>query len=70
MLLDALRQAPLDRLPLPNRSDRRLLRITTQLRAPADGRCLSQWAKWAGLSSSNLSRHLREETGFSFAGCQ
>lgn len=69
VLLDELRQAPLERLHLPMPSDRRLLRIAAQLLAtPADGRSLSQWAHWAGLSPRSLSRHFREETGLGFAG--
>ncbi|MCC4597315.1 helix-turn-helix transcriptional regulator [Xanthomonas campestris pv. phormiicola] len=69
VLLDELRQAPIERLHLPIPSDRRLLRIAAQLLAtPADGRSLAQWAHWAGLSPRSLSRHFREETGLSFAG--
>ncbi len=69
VLLDELRQAPIERLHLPMPSDRRLLRIAAQLLAtPADHRSLAQWAQWAGLSPRSLSRHFREETGLSFAG--
>ncbi|WP_184410442.1 AraC family transcriptional regulator [Xanthomonas translucens] len=69
VLLDEVRKAPVERLHLPMPSDRRLLRIATQLLAtPADGRSLAQWAHWAGLSSRSLSRHFREETGLGFAG--
>jgi methylphosphotriester-DNA--protein-cysteine methyltransferase len=71
VLLDALRQAPLDRLRLPNRSDRRLLRITAQLLAPLPmaAACRSGQSGPDGPPRS-LSRQLREETGFSFAGCR
>lgn len=69
VLLDELRQAPIERLHLPMPSDRRLLRIAAQLLAtPADGRSLAQWAHWAGLSPRSLSRHFRDETGLGFAG--
>lgn len=68
VLLDELRQAPIERLHLPMPRDRRLLRIATQLIArPADDRSLAQWAQWAGLSPRSLSRHFRAETGLSFA---
>jgi AraC-like DNA-binding protein len=69
VLLDEVRNAPVEHLHLPMPRDRRLLRIATQLlETPADDRSLAQWAHWAGLSPRSLSRHFRDETGFGFAG--
>ncbi|MCW0452131.1 AraC family transcriptional regulator [Xanthomonas sacchari] len=69
VLLDEVRNAPIEHLHLPMPRDRRLLRIATQLlETPADDRSLAQWAHWAGLSARSLSRHFRDETGFGFAG--
>ncbi|WP_295915621.1 helix-turn-helix transcriptional regulator [uncultured Xanthomonas sp.] len=69
VLLDEVRNAPVEHLHLPMPRDRRLLRIATQLlETPADDRSLAQWAHWAGLSARSLSRHFRDETGFGFAG--
>ncbi|WP_369937563.1 helix-turn-helix domain-containing protein [Xanthomonas tesorieronis] len=69
VLLDEVRNAPIEHLHLPMPRDRRLLRIATQLlETPGDDRSLAQWAHWAGLSPRSLSRHFRDETGFGFAG--
>lgn len=67
VLLDELRDAPVQAYHLPMPQDRRLLRITAQLlAAPDDPRDLADWARWAGLSPRSLTRHFREETGLSF----
>ena len=68
VLMDELRRAPQlpPQLSLP--SDRRVLRIAhAVLERPQDDRSLDDWAAWAGLSSRNLSRLFRRETGASFA---
>lgn len=68
VLLDELRQAPLESLHLPMPMDRRLLKITdVVLSAPDDTRTLEKLADWAGLSPRTLSRVFRTETHMSFA---
>lgn len=68
VLLDEIRQAPHEPLHLPMPVDRRLLRIAQAiLEQPQDTRTLLDWAAWAGLSASTLSRLFLAETGNSFA---
>lgn len=67
VLMDELRQAPLERLELPMPTDRRLLRVAqTLLEHPEDTSDLATWAQRAGLSTRSLSRLFRSETGYSF----
>jgi len=68
VLLDEIREAPLEPLHLPMPIDRRLLRIAhAVLEQPQDNRSLEEWAAWAGLSARTLSRLFRAETALSFA---
>ncbi len=68
VLLDEIRQAPLEPLHLPLPSDRRARRISSAiLKHPEDHRSLVAWATWAGLSPRTLSRLFLSETGLSFA---
>ncbi len=68
VLLDEMVQAPSEPLHLPMPQDKRLLRIARRILAhPEDTRDLGDWARWAALSSSTLTRLFRRETSCSFA---
>ncbi len=68
VLLDEIRRAPHEPLHLPMPADRRLVRIASRILAqPHEGRTLEEWASWAGLSASTLSRLFLAETGTRFA---
>ena len=68
VLLDEMRHAQHEPLHLPMPEDRRLLRIANAiLEQPEDKRTMDEWAQWAGLSPSTLSRLFMAETQISFA---
>ncbi|MDT9000321.1 helix-turn-helix transcriptional regulator [Paucibacter sp. APW11] len=68
VLLDELALSPALPLHLPLPRDRRLLKLTRAVLAqPGSARSQQDWASWAGLSVSTLSRLCVAETGLSFA---
>ena len=67
MIPDLLRRAKPEPLQLPLPEDRRLRVVTDALmKAPADDRRLTHWARRVGASERTLARHFRRETGISF----
>ena len=67
VILDEIRNLPVERFGLPLPHDPRLQRIARALIAdPADARELEEWASWAAVSSRTLSRRFVTETGFNF----
>ncbi|RAN43654.1 hypothetical protein RB25_23095 [Herbaspirillum rubrisubalbicans] len=71
ILLDEVRLAPHEGLHLPMPEDRRLLRIAVAfLKEPDSNRTQEQWARWADMSPSTLSRRFQAETCPSFAQWQ
>lgn len=68
VILDEIRQLPVEPLGLPLPRDPRLQRIARALiDDPADTRDLEAWAAWAAVGSRTLSRRFVAETGFSFS---
>lgn len=67
VLLDELREAPVEYLHLPMPQDRRLRQLTQQLLAdPASKTSMSEWARHIGMSERSMSRLLMQEVGMSF----
>jgi len=67
VILDEIRQSPIDRFHLPMPQDDRLVRIARKLAdAPADERTLEAWAEWAHITPRTLSRRFTLETGLTF----
>jgi AraC-like DNA-binding protein len=67
IILDEIRNLPVEPFGLPLPRDARLLRIAQAIIAdPADARDLDLWASWGAVSSRTLSRRFVAETGFNF----
>lgn len=67
VLLDELREAPVEYLHLPMPQDRRLRHLTQQLLAdPSSKTSMSEWARHIGMSERSMSRLLMQEVGMSF----
>ena len=67
VILNEVRDLPIDPLGLPLPRDPRLLRIAHAiLDAPSDERSLIDWADWAAIGSRTMSRRFVIETGFTF----
>lgn len=67
VILDEIRNLPVEPFGLPLPKDQRLGRIARALiEDPADMRDLETWADWAAISSRTLSRRFVVETGFTF----
>jgi AraC-like DNA-binding protein len=67
VILDEIRNLPIEPFGLPLPKDARLQRIAQAIIAdPADERDLEQWAVWGGVGSRTLSRRFVAETGFNF----
>lgn len=67
VILDEIRNLPVETFGLPLPQEPRLLRIARALiDDPADERDLEQWAGWGAVSSRTLSRRFVIETGFNF----
>lgn len=67
VVLDEIRQLPVEAFGLPLPMEPRLQRIARALiEDPADERDLQQWADWAAVGSRTLSRRFVAETGFTF----
>jgi AraC-like DNA-binding protein len=68
VLLDEIRNAPLEEMYLPMPVDRRLRRVAmAMLERPDDTRSIDEWASWAGMSVRTLTRLFRQETQTSVA---
>ncbi|ABC23923.1 AraC family transcriptional regulator [Rhodospirillum rubrum] len=67
VLLDEIRNLPVEPFGLPLPRDPRLERIARALIAdPADERDFEAWARWAAISPRSLGRRFVTETGFTF----
>lgn len=67
VLLDELREAPVESLHLPMPQDRRLRQLTQMLLAdPASKTSMGDWARLIGMSERSMSRLLMQEVGMSF----
>lgn len=67
VLLDELREAPIEFLHLPMPQDRRLRELAQGLLAdPSSKASMSQWCKHIGMSERSMSRLLLQEVGMSF----
>lgn len=67
VILDEIRNLPVETFGLPLPKEPRLHRIARALiDDPADQRDLEQWASWGALSTRTLSRRFVAETGFTF----
>jgi len=67
VILDEIRNLPVETFGLPFPKEPRLQRIAQALVGdPADERSLEQWAAWGAVSSRTLSRRFVAETGFNF----
>jgi AraC-like DNA-binding protein len=67
VILDEIRDLPVEPFGLPLPMDARLQRIAQALIAdPTDERDLEAWADWAAVSSRTVSRRFVAETGFNF----
>lgn len=67
VILDEIRNLPVETFGLPLPKEPRLQRIAQALiDDPADERDLAQWADWGALSTRTLSRRFVVETGFNF----
>lgn len=67
VILDEIRNLPVETFGLPLPKEARLQRIARALiEDPADERDLEQWAHWGAVSSRTLSRRFVAETGFNF----
>jgi AraC-like DNA-binding protein len=67
VILDEIRNLPVEPFGLPLPMDARLQRIAQALIAdPTDERDLEAWADWAAVSSRTVSRRFVAETGFNF----
>lgn len=67
VILDEIKNLPIETFGLPLPKERRLQRIARALIAdPADDRDLEQWAHWGAVSTRTLSRRFVVETGFNF----
>jgi len=67
VILDEIRNLPVETFGLPLPKEVRLQRIARALiDDPADARSLEQWAEWGAVSTRTLSRRFVAETGFNF----
>lgn len=67
VLLDELRQAPVEFLHLPMPQDRRLRQLAQALLAdPSSKTPMDEWARHIGMSERSMSRLLMQEVGMSF----
>lgn len=67
VIVDEIRNLPVEPFGLPLPRDARLQRIARALsQNPADDRDLDGWARWAAISARSLSRRFVAETGFTF----
>lgn len=67
VLLEEIRQLPVEPMGLPLPRDPRLQRIAKAfIDDPADERDLEAWAAWGAVSARTLSRRFVSETGFNF----
>ncbi len=67
VILDEIRNLPIETFGLPLPREARLQRIARALiDDPADERDLKQWASWGAISPRTLSRRFVVETGFNF----
>ena len=68
VILDEIRNLPVESFGLPMPQEPRLQRIARALiDDPSDARDLEQWADWGAVSSRTLSRRFVTETGFNFS---
>ncbi|MFZ6657015.1 AraC family transcriptional regulator [Undibacterium sp. TJN19] len=68
VILDEVQTLPRQAFVLALPSDKRILKITTQiLNDPGDQRSLQEWADWAGIAQRTLIRRFAQETGLSFS---
>lgn len=67
VLLDELRDAPIEHLHLPMPQNQRLRQLAQMLLAdPSSKTSMAQWAKCIGMSERSMSRLLMQEVGMSF----
>ncbi len=67
VILDEIRDLPIEPFGLPLPQDPRLQRIARALITdPSDNKGMEQWADWAAVSQRTLSRRFVTETGFNF----
>ncbi|WP_420992759.1 AraC family transcriptional regulator [Cupriavidus sp. 30B13] len=68
LIFSELHFVPPGEFHLPRVSDPRLVRVETQFKQnPGDTRGLEEWAAIANMSARTFTRHLKDETGLSFA---